>query len=142
MPGQRKPKGKSNVEQVSEQVHGIYHTDNEAPWGGFINIRLDDEQKSTFTAWFEDNRQAVSQLLEDALFEGIKHGMAYDRKNSCFIVTFTGALVFGSTERYVATSRAGTMLEALGLATWKHFVLCDGDYGNYKPGNGSFLNWG
>lgn len=142
MPGQRKSKGKSNAAQIQEQTKGIYYTDNEAPWGGFINIRLDDEQKSSFLAWFEDNTQTISRLLEDALGEGIKHGLSYDGKNQCFICTFTGALVFGSTERYVSTSRAATMLEAIALAVWKHFVLCDGDYGNYKPGNGSFLNWG
>lgn len=142
MPGQRKPKGKSNAAQVQEQTKGVYYTDNEAVWGGFINIKLDDEQKSSFYSWFENSAQAVSQLLDDALCEGVKHGMAYDGKNQCYICTFTGALVLNSTERYVATSRAGTMLEAIALSVWKHFVLCDGDYGNYKPGNGSFLSWG
>lgn len=142
MPGKRAPKGKSNVAQVEEQVRGIYYTDNEAVWGGFINIRLDDEQKSSFYAWYEDNHPTISKLLEDAICEGVKHGLAYDGKHQTFISTFTGALVLNSTERYVSTSRAGTMLEAIGLAVWKHFVLCDGDYGNYKPSNSAFLTWG
>jgi len=142
MTGRRAKKGSSNAAQVKEHVQGIYYTDNESVWGGFINLRLDDEQKQAFYTWFEGNTQTISQLLDDAIGEGVRHGLAYDGKNQCYICTFTGALVIGSTERYVSTSRAGTMLEAIGLAVWKHFVLCDGDYGNYKPGNGSFQNWG
>jgi len=140
----RRSKAKSNVDQVKEQSssRGVYYTDNQNVWGGFINIRLDDEQKESFFAWLKDAGQTVSQLTDDALGEGVKIGMAVDHLNSCYIVTYTGALVLSSNERYVATSRAGTLAEALGLAAWKHFVLCDGDYGNYKPGNGSFLSWG
>lgn len=142
MPGRRR--GKSNVEQVAEQSppRGMYYTDNEAAWGGFINIRLDDEQKSAFYAWLEDAAQTIHQLTDDVLGHEAKVSLAYDTKNSCYIVSYTGALVLGSNERYVVTSRAGTLHEALALAAWKHFYLCDGDYGNYKPSNGSFMNWG
>lgn len=143
MPG-RRAKAKSNVEQVGEQTksRGFYYTDNEAAWGGFINIRLDDEQKQAFYAWLGDAGQAVSQLTDDALGEGVKVGLAFDHPNSCYIVTYTGALVLKSNERYVSTSRAATLPEALGLAAWKHFILCNGDYGNYKPRDSSFLSWG
>lgn len=142
MPGKRKPKGQSNVEQVSEQQNGMYYTSNEAAWGGFINIRLDDEQKANFYAWLEGASGSIHQLTDDVLGHGAKVSLAYDTQNSCYIVSYTGALVLGSNERYVVTSRAGTLHEALGLAAWKHFYLCDGDYGNYKPSNGSFMNWG
>jgi len=142
VPGRRK--AKSNVEQVAEQSpqHGLYFCDPEAAWGGFINIRLDDEQKSGFYAWLEGASQAIHQLTDDVLGQDAKVTLAWDGKNSCYIVSYTGCLVLGSNERYVATSRAGSLHEALALAAWKHFYLCDGDYGNYKPSNSSFMSWG
>lgn len=121
---------------------GIYWLPNEATWGGFINIRLDEEQKSTFHTWFEDSSATVSGYVDDVLSEGMKVSIAYDRENQCYITTFTGALVSGSNERYVATSRAGTLNESLGLAVWKHFYLADGDYGNFKPRTSTMMSWG
>lgn len=137
MPGKRKPKS-SPAPKVER---GIYYLDGEAPWGGFINIRLDDEQKSEFLVWYEDNAKNVAQYWDDLLGEEPKTSMVYDREHSCYIVTVSGALVGGSTERYVSSSRAGTLLEAMALSVWKHFVLAEGDYGNYRT-NGTFMSWG
>lgn len=137
----RKKKGTSDAEKPTIQ-QGIYWLGNEAVWGGFINIRLDDEQKSSFHAWFEDNAASVAGYVDDVLAEGMKVGLAYDRENQCYIATFTGALVSNSNERYVATSRAGTLNECLGLAVWKHFFVAQGDYGNFKPKTSTMMSWG
>jgi len=137
VPGKRKAKTPAKP-QVD---HGIYYCDAEAVWGGFINIRLDDEQKSEFFTWLEGNAQHVSGYVEDLLGEEAKLTMVYDRANQCFVVTVAGTLVGGSSERYVSSSRAGTLPEALALTAWKHFVLADGDYGNYRT-NGSMMSWG
>lgn len=137
----RKRQGvKADEKPKAEQ--GIYWLPNEATWGGFINVRLDDEQKSSFHAWYEDNSSTVSGYVDDVLSEGMKVSLAYDRENQCYIATFTGALVGGSNERYVATSRAGTLNECLGLAVWKHFYLADGDYGAFKPKTSTMMSWG
>jgi len=137
VPGKRKPKAAA----PPKVQHGIYYCDNEAVWGGFINIRLDDEQKAEFYTWLEGNSQFVSGFIEDLLGEEAKITLVYDREHECFIVTVAGTLVGGSTERYVTTSRAGTLPEALALTVWKHFVLADGDYGNYRT-NGTMMSWG
>jgi len=137
VPGKRKPK----AEPKPKVAHGIYYCDNEAVWGGFINIRLDDEQKAEFYAWLEGNSQHVSGYIEDLLAEEAKVSMVFDRENECFIVTVAGTLVGGSSERYVTSSRAGTLPETLALTAWKHFVLADGDYGNYRT-NGTMMKWG
>jgi len=138
------PRKKSTTAPATAEPteQGIYWLPNEAAWGGFINVRLDDEQKQAFLAWLADNHQTVHVLLDDVLGQGMKVGFGYDRENRCYIVTFTGALVGGSNERYCATSRAGTLTECLGLAAWKHFYLCDGDYGNFKPRTSSMMSWG
>jgi len=137
----RKHKAAVPAEETKSE-HGIYWLPNEAAWGGFINVRLDEEQKQAFLTWFADAGTAIHQLMDDVLGEGMKVGWSYDRENSCYIVTFTGALVGNSNERYVTTSRAGTFNECLALALWKHLKLADGDYGNFRPTTGQLNNWG
>lgn len=121
---------------------GKYWLPPEAKWGGFINIRLSDEQKEEFRVWLAEYGQHVAGYLDDALSEGIKFGAAADRENACFVVTFTGALVDGSNERYCCTSRNDTLNSAIALAVWKHEVLAGGDYGNFSPRTGDFLKFG
>jgi len=137
VPGKRKAK----ATPTPKVQHGIYYCDAEAVWGGFINIRLDDEQKAQFYAWLEGNSQFISGYIEDLLGEEAKITIVYDIANQCYVVTVAGTLVGGSTERYVSSSRAATLPETLALTAWKHFVLAEGDYGNYRT-NGSMLSWG
>lgn len=138
MPGKRKPKG----EAKPKVEHGIYYCEPEAVWGGFINIRLDDEQKSSFFEWFEGSSGDVARLWDDLLIQEAKVTVVWDVEHQCYITTVAGTLVEGSSERYVSTSRAGTLLEAMALTVWKHFYLADGDYGNFRPKDGGFMSWG
>lgn len=129
-------------EQSPQTAQGIYWLPSDAAWGGFVNIRLDDSQREAFGFWFGENASRVAQFLDEILGEGMKVGLSYDRENQCYIATFTGALVGNSNERYCATSRAGTLNECLGLAVWKHIFLTQGDYGNFRPANSTFMSWG
>lgn len=120
-----------------------FHLENDAAWGGFINIRLDDEQKSQFLAWYRDGSVNVEAALDEMLGLGLKVTFAYDGENECYICSATGALVGANRDhRYTSTSRASTYHEALGLTVWKHYVLCEGDYGNYSPRSQTFMKWG
>lgn len=138
----RPKKTKTTLPEKPAVHRGAYWLPNDATWGGFINMRLDDEQRGDFNVWFSENSVEISRLLDDAVGDGVKFGLAYDDEHECYISTFTGALVGGSNERYTCTSRAATMVEAIGLAAWKHFVLTQGDYGNFKPANATFMSWG
>lgn len=132
--------GDDSPKKAVEQ--GLFWLANEAKWGGFINVRLDDDQTEAFHAWDEENPTEGARVLEDVLGEGMKVGLAYDRENQCTIVSFTGALCAGSNERYCCTSRAGTIREAIQLAAWKHSELARGDYGNYSPRISTMMSWG
>lgn len=121
---------------------GRFWLPNDAPWGGFVNIQLTDEQKAEFHAWLAENKQHVAGYLDDHLGDGIKFGASYDRQNEACVVTYAGALMGKSNHRYCVTSRAGTLDQAIALAVWKHEVLAQGDYGNYKPRSGEFLKFG
>lgn len=136
-------KSKSPSSETPKKIEqGMYWLPNDAAWGGFINIKLDDEQKQTFFTWFADAGLAVHQLMDDLLGNGAKVTWNYDRENSCYLVAVTGALVSGSNERYCVNSRAGTLVECMGLAVWKHFYLADGDFGAFRPASGKLNNWG
>lgn len=121
--------------------HGKFWLAGDAPWGGFINVRVDQEQKEEFEAWCSVNPDQGWVILTDVLNEGMKVGFAYDAENECYIITFTGALVYNSTERYCVTSRAGTIGETIALAGWKHAVLIAGNYGDLRA-NGRLSSWG
>lgn len=120
-----------------------YLLPSDAPWGGFINIRLSEEQHEEFFAWDEENADHVSGYFEEMLGAGIKASFSYDAHNQCFILAVTGALM-GSTplSRFCSSSRAGTLPQVISLTVWKHVVLAHGDYGNYRPKNGSFMSFG
>lgn len=124
-------------------VRQPYFLESDAPWGGFINIRLSDQQKEEFHAWQEDNHEFSARYFDEMLGSGIKASFSYDAHNECYVLAVTGALVLDiASSRFCSTSRAGSMAEVVDLTVWKHDVLARGNYGNYKPKTGAFLSWG
>ena len=120
----------------------LYWCDQKAPWGGFINVRMDDDLKDRFYAWFEENGAQTIPMMVDMMATGLKFSQSFDLENDAFIVTVTGALVVPYPDRYCVTSRAGLLHDALGLAVWKHYELIRGDYGAYMPSKNGFANFG
>lgn len=134
---------KSPVQSQPVQREQQYHLENDAPWGGFINIRLEDEQKDEFYLWLEANATHYPAAFDDMLGDGVKVSFAYDAAHECYICTVMGALVgSASADRFASTSRAGTLNEVIALSVWKHYELCGGDYGNYRPKDSKFMSWG
>lgn len=123
-------------------LRGKYWLPNDAKWGGFLNLRLSDEQKAEFYARWEDDRSFWWPVIDDLCGFGAKVAVTYDGENQCYICTITGALVLGSNERYCTTTRAGTLDEVFALAAWKHELAPNGDYADFKPKSGTFKQWG
>lgn len=140
MPAKRSPR-KPKPEDTQRQ-NRTYHLDSDADWGGFINIRLTDDQKLEFSTWYEENVNQGGFILDDLLGQGMKVGFSYDDENQCYICTFTGALVRDSAERWCMTTRASTFAEVIALSCWKHVHLAHGEYGGFAPKRGNFPNWG
>jgi len=140
MPRSSTSKNKLDTPQTNTK-QGKFWCSNDAPWGGFINVTVSDEEKSQFQEWLVTNAVHVPGMLDDLVGEGMKYGVAFDRENACYIVTFTGALIEKSNVRCCVTSRAGTWSECDALAVWKHFVLCAGNYGDLLA-TGRKRNWG
>jgi hypothetical protein len=144
MPTPRKKTPQKPQVQYEENVPAVgrYFTPNDAEWGGFINIRITDEQKEEFQTWAAQEGERLWDYIDELLGDSMKIGMSYDRENECVIVTFTGSIPSTLMDsRYVMTTRAGTLSECLQLAVWKHVILLRGDWGNYRPRN-SGVSWG
>jgi len=138
----RKNNNKPDVPPVVPYVQP-YALSEKAQWGGFINVRLSDEQRLEFKEWVVDNSKDVPALYIDMLGNGCKITHSFDHLHNCFILSVTGALVGADrSSRFVSTSRAGDLNEAIALTVWKHHVLTRGDYGNYRPHDSGFMSWG
>lgn len=120
-----------------------YFLPTEAPWGGFINIRLGEEQKAEFYLWLEANVAHYFALFTDMLGAGLKSTVSYDHAHGAFILALTGALMGSDpSSRFCSSSRAASLDEVIALTVWKHYELARGDYGNYRPKDGTFMHWG
>lgn len=105
-----------------------------AEWGGFINVHVDDQAKLDFSTWYEENVNVSAQILEELLGAGMKVTLAYDHENDCWLCSFTGKLLAESDQRFVTTTRAGSMAEVIALACYKHVYICRGVYQRYASG--------
>lgn len=139
MPRVRKTPAIPNPTKPIEQTYAV---EPDAGWGGFINVRLGDEDHDRFSQWWSDHAVEVQGMFEDALGAGLKITFAYDAENQCFVCSWTGRLVSASKDRFCVTSRAGTLNEALALSVWKHVAYAHGDYSDYSPKERQLRLWG
>lgn len=136
------PRKAKNSPATPERKPGRFELDPKADWGGFINIKVTDEEKDTFETWWGVHRTDIWSSLEDLLGEGMKVALAYDALNECWTCSLTGKGWAASQLRWCMSSRAGTLDESIALALWKHFVLADGDWGDFLPKTGRKQQWG
>lgn len=135
----RKSKSKSSVDSSPAGKYSIAPT---ADWGGFINVRVTDEQKAEFEGWWLQHRTECWGALDDLMGEGMKVSLAYDAENQCYSCSFTGRGWESSTKRWCMSSKAGTLDEVIALALFKHFELAGGNWGDYRPDGTKKDNWG
>ena len=137
----RSRKSPKNDAQSKVNSTGKYFLDGDARWGGFINVKLDDEQKERFVLWRDSSPSEGFVLFNSIVDEGMRCTLTYDGTNESYTCSFTGKLVSNSNERYCVTSRAGTMYDVMALAAWKHSILLEGSYDNLYS-NGRQADWG
>lgn len=104
-------------------------------WGGFIELRLDEDEKAVFERWDTQDAAGHWNMLMDALGNGLKFGLSYNSENDFYLATLTGSGVasVGLLDRYCLTARAETASRAIALLLYKHFVILDGNWGSYSP---------
>lgn len=140
MPRSRKSPVQPTPTEEIEQGRFWSHPD--AEWGGFINVRLEEDAKPEIDKWLEENNDQVYPLMDDLMGDGMKIGFSWDRLNQCAIVTLTGSIHANYMVRYVMTTRARGWYDALVLALWKHYIYLKCDWGNYLPRTSRSAVWG
>ena len=119
-----------------------YYLPAEAKWGGFIDLRLDEQQKAEFLAWAAESPATWTDDLQEMLAEGLNLSIKFDAENSTFIASVMGAGITNSNERYCLTARSDVWTEALALVVYKHVVLMDGAWDDFLPKTGRLRQWG
>lgn len=111
-------------------------------WGGFINIRISDETKAIYAAWLGGDGTSFWSMLEDAMAEGLKYTVVWDVENDCYISSLTGNGCLGFNLRFSLSARSDRFEDATALLIFKHAVMCEGNWGNFRPHTGTVNNWG
>ena len=137
------PRGKGNS-TGSAQSTGTPVKVEEFDWGGFINVRIDEDDKAQYDLWAEDNDPTMWVNFQDYLGRGFKFSLAYDPKGDFYLATFTaaGTKLIGIDLRCCLTARAPKWETAISLLMFKHEVLAHGNWGSYLPSQMKFANFG
>lgn len=114
----------------------------ELEWGGFIDLRLNSDEKAAVEQWGAAFDGEIWAWVLDAVGKGLKFGLSFDRPNNTFVASFNGQGALTIQKRFSLTSRAGSADEAIKLLAYKHFVLLREDWGNFKPSGSNIPNWG
>lgn len=139
------PRGKSKQNDKGKDNPNAgrkYYCEPEAAWGGYVDLKLEEDRRDAFADWFRETGDAAMHEIVDALAQGLGLGVKWDAANQCFIASFTGAGVSNSNERYVLSARSDQFSEALALLIYKHVVCMSGDWGDFRPRTGTLKQWG
>lgn len=104
-------------------------------WGGFLELRLTDEEKAAFAVYERDHPEDVWIKLQEWVMRGLKFSLSYDKSGDYYTATFTGSGVelVGMEQRFCLTARAPEWQQAVFLLVFKHTVLAKGDWSKYRP---------
>jgi len=113
-------------------------------WGGFINVRISDEDKAAFDLWAAETESTMWVDFQELVAKGFKFSLSYDGKGDFYLATFTaaGRALIGIDLRCCLTARAPEWEVAIHLLMFKHEVMARGDWGTYKPSDLRFANFG
>lgn len=119
-----------------------YFLPADAVFGGYINLKLDEEQHEAFDIWYGEHEHLFAGMAAETLVDGMALSIKYDAENQCFFATYSGAGITGSNERYVLTARSSSWPEALALLVYKHDELMGGMWDEFLPRTGKLRSWG
>lgn len=105
----------------------------------FVNINLSTADQKHFAEWFNDNETGLLSMLSEVNADGYKVSISYDFDNECYICALSGTKNTNDNNGCTITARSAEWIEAIGLALYKHVVMCNtGQWADYaKP-----ANWG
>lgn len=136
----RKARSTSDIRLPAEKSANY----NEMEWGGFINVRLTDDDKTSFGKWSIEHELTFWSDFQDYVSRGFKFGLSYNAEEDFYLATFTagGKALIGIDARCCLTARAPAWEDAVMLLLFKHEVLAHGNWGTYRVKEMRFDNFG
>ncbi|HET8671976.1 MAG TPA: hypothetical protein VFM05_15575 [Candidatus Saccharimonadales bacterium] len=133
------PRGKANGSNASRKS-GTPLAGRQDNWGGFINVRLSEEDKAAFAVWSADRGGSHWSDFAEYLAKGFKFSLSYDPDGDFYLATFTaeGKELIGVDLRCCLTARAPEWETAVSLLMFKHEVLAHENWGSYRPAENRF----
>lgn len=119
-----------------------YYTSADAPWGGFVDLRLSEGERGDYDAWLQADAPAIWEEVGVGLVDGLSLSVKYDAQNECFTASLLGKGFGSSPDRHCLVARGATWSEAVSLAWYKHSVLMDGDWSAYLSKTGGLNKFG
>jgi len=104
-------------------------------WGGYLNVRLNQEQLKNLEVWRKELGDDVWELFLELLKNGMKFSLVYDPD----IDTYTCSLInsprctCGVNSLYVLSGFAPSWYEAVAVVIYKHYQILGGTWENYSP---------
>jgi len=96
----------------------------------FVNLELSAEQKTKLRSWCVDPDELDAEL-EGLLSDGTKITIKWDDRNSCY-AAFAFASDDSDNAGFILTGRGGGVSRAVRQLAFKHAVLLDGVWANYR----------
>lgn len=93
-------KGKDRKKKVAGDAGGGY----DAPFRGYINVNLSDEQKSNYLAWAQT--ESPWDVFGAACADGVNIAIKYNPKERCFLASATQRREASPNAGLVCTARA------------------------------------
>ena len=106
----------------------------------FVNVRLTEDDKPRFKSWAGENLDDLGTFLSELIGSDYKLSMNLDLRNDCYIVAVTGTTENRVNKSLCMTSRASDLVEAILIALYKHFVLCES--GSWGEPTSGVTDWG
>jgi len=125
------PRGKALPKTGSTQkTNPPRFSPQEDEWGGFVSVRVSEEEREKFLLWYAENQADIQDLLTDCLAAGLKLSASWDGANMSMIATFTGRPSPSADWpfRCSMSARSGELFEAIALLLYKEFVVTGHDW--------------
>lgn len=109
--------GSQNGVGKPAREQGAVGSGNDAPFRGYINLNLSDEQKELYTAWAQSS--SLWEALEFNVSDGVNCALKYIPKEEIFLAS--------ATQRREASPNAGLVVTARGrdaATAWGRLFYC------------------
>lgn len=98
-------------------------------WGGIVSVRFDRRDKDDYKGFVDNNPEWVLEQAHDLVAEDNKITLSWDSRSDCFMASISCYNDKSPNYKHTMISRAPTLVDALGVALYKHVIIAERDWG-------------